>query len=162
MKVEQNSGSRRMGRKALAGRDERKHARHTRHALWTCPHVTVPGTRTQRPLDTAGQLHVWIYSSWDSMYKEQPAQAEARQYPIMEGGGHELPPLAKELLAVDSFWEGGRLSLRCSLSHSSKRPGAAPAGPDGLRKRPVWRLGKGEGVLGGVGSGWSKYIVGNS
>lgn len=41
------------------------------------------------------------------MYKEQPAQAEARQYPIMEGGGHELPPLAKELLAVDSFWEGG-------------------------------------------------------
>lgn len=51
------------------------------------------------------------------MYKEQPAQAEARQYPIMEGGGHELPPLAKELLAVDSFWEGGRLSLRCSLSH---------------------------------------------
>lgn len=72
------------------------------------------------------------------------------------------PTLAKELLAVDSFWEGGRLSLRCSLSHSSKRTGAAAAGLDGLRKRTVWRLGKGEGVLGGVGSGWSKYIVGNS
>lgn len=31
----------------------------------------------------------------------------------MKGDGHEVPPLAEDLLAVDSCWEQSRCSLIC-------------------------------------------------
>lgn len=69
-------------------------------------------TRKQYLLGTAEQLYAWAHSSYDSVHHTKTCASTSLAKPRMDKeDGHKVPPLAKELLAVDGCvrWRGSFL-----------------------------------------------------
>jgi hypothetical protein len=56
--------------------------------------------------DTAGQLHRRILSSGDSMYRTQTDPHQTKISTLERGSILSVLSLAKDLLAIDRYWEG--------------------------------------------------------